>query len=238
MRVAMVVVLVGCGAAAPNVAADEVELDGAEDATDELPAITGSDTASPRAALLAEARRELGVMTASHYVHHTRIDEATGLFDYDCSGFVGYALARSAPAAWAPIAATRKRPLAKHFEAFFAAPEPPWTRVDDPMAIVPGDVIAWLEPPETGSKNTGHVVIVAGPPRAAERANELVVPVIDSSHSGHGKADVRVRDHRNGLGTGELVLHVDNAHRIVGYRWSTWKGSRLYDTTITVGHLP
>ncbi|MFT3694073.1 MAG: hypothetical protein QM831_13095 [Kofleriaceae bacterium] len=209
---------------------DEAEEATGEDESDQLPTVTATPTTTPRAALLAEANRELAAMRSSHYEHHTHVDEAAGLFDYDCSGFVGYALARSAPEAWGPIVAMHRRPLAKHFEAFFTAPQGPWTRVTDPSAIVAGDVIAWLEPPEKHSRNTGHIVIVAGPPHA--RGDELVIPVIDSSHSGHGHADARNREHRNGLGTGELVLH-----GLDGYRWSTAKHSRLYHTEIAIGHL-
>ena len=33
----------------------------------------------------------------------TRIDEARGSFEYDCSGFVGYALGRAAPDAHADL---------------------------------------------------------------------------------------------------------------------------------------
>ena len=80
-------------------------------------------TASPNTSstLLAEARRELAAARESHYAHHTSVDEARGSFDYDCSGFVGYALARATPQAFAAVtAATRARPLAKDFYAFFA----------------------------------------------------------------------------------------------------------------------
>lgn len=230
------------GCTAPQRAGDDAETDdsvettGAEDPSDELPAVAGSDAASPREALLAEAERELAAMRSSHYEHHTRVDEATGLYDYDCSGFVGYALKRSAPAAWTPIAAQHRRPLAKHFEAFFAAPQAPWSQVDRAAQLVPGDVIAWIEPPENHSRNTGHIVIAAERPRA--RGDELVVRVIDSSHAGHGKSDARVREARNGLGTGDLVLHVGADGRADGYRWSTWKRSKLFFTPVAIGHLP
>lgn len=134
------------------------------------------------------------------------------------------------------IASHHRRPLAKHFEAFFSAPAAPWTRVYRANDLVPGDVIAWLEPPETHSRNTGHIVIAADRPHA--RGDELVIRVIDSSHSGHGKGDRRVREARNGLGTGDLVLHVGADGRADGYRWSTWKRSKLFLTPVAIGHLP
>jgi hypothetical protein len=241
-------VIAACGrdaspppASAPPRGAEPGEMaDDPEDPNDTLPVVTAAATAaSPREALLAEVRRELTAMTERRYAHHTHVDEATGVFDFDCSGFVGYALSRAAPAAFQTIVdATRRRPLAKHFEGFFAAPRAPWTAVARVADLVPGDLIAWLEPPVKRSRNTGHVMIVAAPPHAGERAGELVVAVIDSSHSGHGPSDTRLRDHRDGLGSGPLVLITDGAGRPVGYRWSTSRRSVAYATQIALGHLP
>jgi hypothetical protein len=227
-----------CHAEATPAVASEVDGESADDSPED-PGDTLPVAAPSKLALVDEARRELAAVKESHYAHRTRVDEAAGTFDYDCSGFVGYALSRSAPAALAAItAATRPRPLARHFEAFFEQPRAPWTRVDRADALVPGDVIAWLEPAEKHTRNTGHVMIVAAPPRAGARTGELVVDVIDSSHSGHGAADARRRTHTDGLGTGALVLLVAADGRAVGYRWSTWKKSIAYRTRIALGHLP
>jgi hypothetical protein len=236
--------LAACGgqAAAPRppVANSDESADDPEDPDDTLPVAAATLTAaSPRQALLNEARRELTAITQTHYVHRTHVDEASGVFEFDCSGFVGYALSRAAPAAFETLVdATRRRPLAKHFEAFFTAPRAPWTSVARVADLVPGDVIAWLEPPVKHSRNTGHVMIVADAPRPGERAGELVVAVFGSSHSGHGTSDVRVRDHRDGLGTGQLVLIADADGRPVGYRWSTSRRSIAYATQVALGHLP
>src|SRR4051812_8581746 len=74
---------------------------------------TGTVATSPDAAPLAiEARRELAAMQTSHYQHPTDIDEETGSFDFDCSGFVDYALRRVLPEALAALPVTKKRPLA------------------------------------------------------------------------------------------------------------------------------
>ncbi len=235
-RFVILAAVFGCHPAVPL---PEPSDDDPEDPGDTLPVVTAAgDAASPRAALLAEAHRELAAMVESHYAHHTHVVEAAGAYDFDCSGFVGYALARAAPAALQPlVAATRPRPLAKHFAAFFAAPQAPWTRVERAAELVPGDVIAWLEPPAKHSRNTGHVMIVAHAP-VADQPGELVVDVIDSSHSGHGTADARIRDHRNGLGTGALILLVDASGRAIGYRWSRSRHSIAYTTEVALGHLP
>jgi hypothetical protein len=232
------------GSATPVVASapdgtDDAD-DDPEDADDSLPAAAQVTASShPRDALLVEAHRELAARTESHYAHHTFVDDAHGVYDFDCSGFVGYALSRVAPSALAlVVAATRPRPLAKDFYAFFSAPRAPWTRVDRATDLVPGDVIAWLEPPAKHSRNTGHVMIVARAPVAGTRAGELVVEVIDSSHSGHGRTDERIRDHRNGIGSGPLVLLVDASGHATGYRWSLAAHSTPFTTAIALGRLP
>jgi hypothetical protein len=215
--------------------------DDPEDPADALPPVSPPSTApsSPRQALLAEAHRELGAVVESHYAHRTHVSEATGVFDYDCSGFVGYALAHAAPEALHTLVdATTRRPLARHFEAFFTAPRAPWTPVERAADLVPGDLIAWLEPPAKHSRNTGHVMIVDRPPRPGTRRGELVIAVIDSSHAGHGAADARNRDHRNGLGAGEIILITDATGRPTGYRWSLSRHSVAYATQIALGHLP
>lgn len=214
-----------------------------EDPSDALPVVAhAAPSGAPRAALLAEAQRQLRDHRESHYVHHTRVDEASGVFDYDCSGFVGYALSRAAPDALAAvISATRPRPLAADFEAFFASLESPrgaWSRVARASDLLPGDLIAWREPPVKRSRNTGHVMIAASAPRPSARPNELVVDVIDSSHSGHGRADARIRDHENGIGTGSIILLVDDAGKPIGYRWSLSRISIAYATDVALGRLP
>jgi hypothetical protein len=61
--------------------------------------------------------------------------------------------------------------------------------------------------------------------------------VIDSSRSGHGTRDARVRDHRDGLGSGEIVLLVDADDHPVGFRWSTRARSAPYRTEVAMGRL-
>lgn len=226
------------GPTAPDGESEETD-DDPEDPNDQLPPPVTVTQQADGHALFAEAERELAAMRRSHYEHHTRVDEASGLFDYDCSGFVGYALSRISPDALRVVAerTSRPRPLAKHFEEALASPSAPWqavARVDDVQA---GDVISWLEPKDIVSRNTGHVMIIAGPAHPGARADELVVEVIDSSHSAHGKGDTRHAHHRNGLGRGQIVVIVDGARHPVGYRWSTWRKSPAHHTAIAIARI-
>src|SRR5215831_6582704 len=112
------------------------------DAADKLP---------PATDLAAEAERIVRTARETTYSHRTTIDERAGRFDVDCSGFVGYLLRRAAPAARAElIAATVKRPLARHFVQLVAglpaAGVAHWRRIERVAELRRGDIIAWMKP--------------------------------------------------------------------------------------------
>jgi cell wall-associated NlpC family hydrolase len=197
---------------------------------------------SPRA-FVREIDRELGAMRTSSYTHTTAIDESSGAFNYDCSGFVGYALEGSAPSAFEELtAATVRRPLAKHFEAFFASlpsnSAPHWARVRQVSELQPGDIVAWLKVPGSASRNTGHVVTVHGTvtPESGHPGSYLV-PIADSTSLRHGRTDSRYPTKTTGLGTGTLVLVADASGAPVAYRWSLARKSRELATTFAMARL-
>ena len=101
--------------------------------------------------------------------------------------------------------------------------------------MVPGDVIAWLESADVVSKNTGHVMIVRAAPAA--RSSEVTVPIYDSTSVRHGEGDSRSAARATGLGTGEVLVIVDEAGRPLRHRWSRGKKAREHATTIAMGHL-
>jgi hypothetical protein len=191
-------------------------------------------------ALLAEARRELTAMRASSYTHHTHVDESRGTFDYDCSGFLDYALRRADPAAFAELVhATVRRPLAKHVVAFLeAGGGPTWHRLDLARDLAPGDVIAWRKPAEVTTRNTGHVLIARGRPIADPAyPGALIVPIIDSTAVSHGTSDSRRADHATGLGQGEIILVLDAAGAPIGYRWSRGRKAHVRTTRVALGRI-
>jgi cell wall-associated NlpC family hydrolase len=192
--------------------------------------------------LLAEARRQVAAMRQSKYTHSTYVDEGAGTFNYDCSGFVGYALQRAVPEAFFTLQdATVNRPVAASFEAFFASleregPVGRWRSVRRVADLAPGDVIAWLQAPSVPSSNTGHVVIVREPPRRST-ASEWRIAITDSTASPHGASDSRAEDDATGLGTGSIVLVTDDAGAPRAYRWSLWSQSPIVETEIALGHV-
>ena len=221
---------------------------GVEGDESSLPTPPPSAVAGPKdtaATFVAETDRELRAMRSSAYEHHTSVDEGAGSFQYDCSGFVDYALRGAAPAAYAELTgATVRRPLAKHIEGFFAslpaggAPRGHWARVGRVADLRPGDIIAWLQPADSSSKNTGHVLVVHGPLRPDDTApGAFLVPVVDSTALKHGAQDSRAASGATGLGTGSIVLLGDGSGAPVAFRWSTGRKSRVRETAITLGRL-
>ena len=252
--VSMGVLAMGCGPrerpVATPVGVDEGHInEGSEGddpgfaAIERAPAVASSDT--PGRVLLTEAIRQLRAMKTSRYRHKSRIDEATGKFEYDCSGFVAYALARALPDALSPVPIGLKgRPRAEDFATYFSAltEADAWLRIPRATDLQPGDVIAWLRPAGVSTTNTGHIVIVydvkgslaaTGPVAAIGGAREILLRVVDSTESPHAD-DVRGPDTATGLGTGTLGLVVDASDAPLGYRWKGGESVKAFATLIAI----
>jgi hypothetical protein len=205
---------------------------------------TPPPTGAASAALLAEVDRELHDMKSSTYSHHTHVDEPSGSFAYDCSGFLAYALSRAVPDALAAVQATTpRRPRSADYVVFLGSipadgsVKGRWQRLGRVQDLVPGDVIAWLKPADSHSTNTGHTMIVHGPVTASPATpGAFIVPIADSTARPHAAGDARAAEHRTGLGQGEIVLVTGAGGAPVGYRWSHGK-SREKATTIALGRL-
>ena len=213
--------------------------------TDASDATTSDATTTSGAELLAdEAHRELTAMISSTYDHTTYVDESKGVFDYDCSGFVNYALSQVLPDALATLeSATEARPLAEDYETFFAGigatgKSGRWRSVARAMDLVPGDVVAWLEPADVDTGDTGHVMIVRDLPTPnAKDASEILVPITDSTSTPHGPADSRTASGATGLGTGTIGLLVDASGAPKQYHWTGGYSTKAETTSIALGHL-
>jgi hypothetical protein len=189
--------------------------------------------------LLHESERQLRALRSTGYAHQTEVDEVRGSYVYDCSGFLGYALQRVDPAAYAALPVTsksKKRPLAQDFFTGFERQIRPWSRVLHPRNLKPGDVVAWLKAPESDSHNTGHVMLVREHAyRNPERADEILVPIIDSTMSPHAE-DSRVRG-ETGLGKGLIGILVDAEGRPLAFRWRGGQSRDAVATRIALGRL-
>lgn len=200
-----------------------------------------SDAALPAAdRVLAVARGILADTKSTFYDHVSFIDESTGAFDLDCSGFTNFVIQQASSGAYETlVGATTPRPLARGYATFMAYLPPggdgAWHHVATAMDFVPGDVIAWIEPPQLQSVDTGHTMIVASPP--VMTGDGVVVDILDSTDTGHGSTDPRTIAGTSGVGHGAIVLLVDSAGAPTGYRWSPDPGVLSYTTTVGLGHL-
>jgi hypothetical protein len=177
--------------------------------------------------LLREALRQLGKARVTAYSHETLVDEDACVFLYDCSGFVEYALECVAPEARDALPHTPgKRPLANDFYEFLqelasgGKKSRAWVAVLRTADLLPGDVVAWLEPKGAKSTNTGHVTVVAERPRRRRQENateEFLLRVIDSTESPHA-LDTHTEG-ANGLGSGEISLVDDTDGKPISFQW-------------------
>ena len=157
----------------------------------------------------------------------------------DCSGLVDALLAHSYGFGKADLKKwfDKDRPQAEDYHDAIEARRG-FTLIKHLTDARPGDLLAVKYPP--GGENTGHLMIVAGPPQPmkeggkpeVEGTGQWEVPVIDSSRSGHGKTDTRHLDkgkYREGLGQGVLRIYTHKSGDVAGYTWSTWAESEYYD---------
>jgi uncharacterized protein YfaT (DUF1175 family) len=189
-------------------------------------------TAGP---LFHEATNQFKAMKTTLYQHHTQVDRATGSYQYDCVGFVSYALKQAAPqareSAFKALDIQQGRiPSPAKYRAFFASlaekPQTGWQAVTKVSELRPGDVVVWEKKTKTAS---GHAVVIGGIP-AKGAGGTWVVMVYDSTEFPHGD-DSRPNDqraqmldtngNRSGLGHGLMAFTADPLTGVLtGYCWS------------------
>lgn len=185
--------------------------------------------------LFHEAVDEFRSMRSTLYDHKVRVNRGQGTYDYDCVGFVSYALQQAAPRAWASVAKAtdlkpHRIPTPAKYQKFLAdlaaRPQPGWQAVTNVADLRPGDVISWEHKTATAS---GHAVIVASVPNR-EPNGSWSLEIYDSTSSPHAN-DSRPDDRRaqilpssgkpSGLGHGMMALTADpHSGALIGYRWS------------------
>ncbi|MCC6747646.1 MAG: hypothetical protein IT371_08320 [Deltaproteobacteria bacterium] len=209
-------------------------------AADSRVADSGATGLTPGAALLlGEANRQLQNLKSTVYQHTTSVNEATGHYGYDCSGFIDYSLKRVLMPAYSALpTASSVRPLAEdfvhHFNSLSASSTGPWSSVARPIELRPGDVVGWLTAPGSSSSNTGHVMIVRGTPTTnTKRPTEVLVPVVDATQSPHA-SDSRTGG-QTGLGTGTIGIQVEASGRARAYYWRGGLSTTAVATTFGFG---
>jgi hypothetical protein len=187
-----------------------------------LPATT-SATPSGSATLVGEVERELNAMRFTRYQHATAVDESSGNYLYDCSGFLDYAMGRVLAADLRSIPHTKSRPRAADIEGYLhrglTDSIDGWQALARADALGPGDGIAWLATEDSTTGDTGHVMVVLqAPTQESARPAEWLVRVADSTLSPHAR-DSRTPG-ATGLGTGTIGLVAERGTPTAFY----WRG--------------
>ncbi len=197
--------------------------------------VPAAPPASPAAARVARcAARILKSLKHTAYSHRTRVDEAHGKYELDCSGLAVLLLRRAAPACLraVPCAPGKPRPRAREFEQTFAAApaappdsgraQPAWLRIESLLDARPGDFIAWRFPRQKRRGDTGHIMLVWRRP-VREPSGLVRVRVLDSTRQPHAR-DSRRRRAAGGIGVGTIWLSIDSIGRPTGFFWRNPRG--------------
>jgi hypothetical protein len=149
------------------------------------------------------------------------VDDAAGIYRFDCIGFVDQVLMNVDPAGYQEIG-EGGTPSIESYAAYFnkldtTTPDVMgWTKVDRSMDLKPGDVCLWLKP---RTLDNGHMWIIAGEPQVnPKRSSEVLVRVFDSSkaHSDDSRTGSACP---LGLGSGILGMMVDPTGSPIGLYW-------------------
>ena len=202
--------------------------------------LMNSDATALRLQNAGEALRILDNTQHTTYQHDIFIDEATGTYNVDCSGFVSYILGRVAPAhlELIPTHDTEPRLLAQDYHTFFSSLPTETTNGWQQILYLPdvrrGDFIAWPLPPP--NPDTGHVFIVAADP-VPVADDILAVMAYDASDILHYN-DSRGNgpgQFRTGVGSGTFHLQIDSAGIPVAFRFD--EPDPLITANIAIGRI-
>jgi hypothetical protein len=190
-----------------------------------------------------EAYRMFRNIKSTEYVHPPyTADDATGVYRFDCLGFVDHVLMDADMASYKEIG-KNVNPSIESYSAYFNKLDAKvpnalgWTKVTWPADLKPGDICLWLKP---STLDTGHMWIIAGEPKVnPKRTDEVMVRIFDSTGTVHSDDSRTGSSFKTGLGSGILGFMVDRNGNPVGLYWEGGisSGAGEKDTTIVCGRL-
>ncbi|MBI2897866.1 MAG: hypothetical protein HYY06_30185 [Deltaproteobacteria bacterium] len=187
--------------------------------------------------VLGEVARSVRV---TRYQHNTVVRPRSGVFLWDCSGMAAWVVGRAAPAARAAIQSSR--PVARDFFGAIARapverPRRGWQRLERLADARPGDVFAWLRPPDWPRRNTGHVGFILEPPSPVPGLpGAWAVRISDATSIPH-QADSRTWPGDGGFGVGTLMFMTDAGGAPTHYGWHGTRAGFTAETRIVVGRV-
>jgi hypothetical protein len=202
-----------------------------------------TDASAGRTAAVMERVWQISeTLQHSQYSHVTQVNEGEGSYVFDCSGFVAWVLRRAASGAHHSVVSRSKnrRPLARDYYWEIARTRPRsgrgWARVERVLDARPGDVVAWLKPPQVRSANTGHVAFVVEAPVPSQLVDGgYLLRVADASRYYHDD-DEREALGRSGFGMGTILIVADPVSQApVAYGWFGDRSSWILPAQIAIG---
>ncbi len=183
--------------------------------------------------------RVRGNIRETRYQHQTRVREARGQYFWDCSGMAAWILRRSAPRALRSI--QRDRPVARSFfRVIDRAPTTRfrggWKKIDHIENVRPGDVFAWLRPPDWPRRNTGHVGFVLEAPERVPGTQAYTVRIADATSYPH-QDDTRTWQVDTGYGEGTILWTTDGRGQALAYGWFGTRSPRVVETRAVFGRV-
>jgi hypothetical protein len=177
----------------------------------------------------------------TRYQHRTVVNERRGRYLWDCSGMADWVLGK-ARLRRARRALNRSRPVARSFfRTIDRAPTERarrgWQKMDHIENVRPGDVFAWLRPPDWPNRNTGHVGFVLAAPRRVNRwPGMYIVRIADATSVPH-QDDTRTWPGEGGYGEGTILWTSDGLGQALAYGWHGVRSRGVVETRAVFGRL-
>ena len=154
-------------------------------------------------------------------------DSSTGVYEVDCSGYVGRMLEDAVPEAYDEVRDARGvfRPRSgdyyDHFKSIvIGGTRGRWRRPAHGSYLGPGDVVVWryLVDPGTGSSGHSLIVVSSAVKDETRGPNIYRMRVSDSARSGHTSDNRGAQG--SGVGAGEILIKLDSSGQPIQYAWS------------------
>jgi hypothetical protein len=188
----------------------------------------------------AQAESIVNNLLQTDYQHDTEIDPDLGIYDCDCSAFVGWVLNLVAPRHYGSLLEEQgnpqPRPLAYQFYRFLvslsSSPQEGWVAIPQLADAGRGDIVAWEFPILEAHHDTGHTFIVADSPKLQDD-DTFAVRVYDSAAEPHFE-DTRGSG-ETGVGSGFINFQVDDAGSPSAFQFAP--GEPFHQFPIAIGRL-
>jgi hypothetical protein len=180
-------------------------------------------------------------LQTTRYQHATQVRRREGLYAWDCSGMANWILRRVYPKAFEALG--RDRPVARTYwrvisKAPTTRPRRGWRRLAHIEDVRPGDVFAWVRPPDwPKGGNTGHIGFALGVPEPVEGIEGAYTLRIADATSLPHQNDTRDREGEGGFGHGTLMFMTNEQGKAWAYGWFGTRSRGVIETDIVFGRL-